>query len=354
MDVIQTFDAKFGRFLSDRHLLLQKEERFEIWRAEETTRVWKQNGTFEGGGVAASSDGRLVVIWSDDTAQVFDTSTAAAVGPPLDHDGADIECAVFSPRGDQLATGACDGLGRVWNVGIGTPACVLGDDLAEEGNYSPAILGLDWSPSGDLIVSFDRDGSGRVWSSKSGLQESENSHSHHREWEFARFLSNRTIVSCGDNEVCTWDARDGDSESGAQPVVGPDYAPLLLIADSLSADAKSIVATSESWRVYVVSTRGLGFGAVLKPDDEDGEVVSAALNQSGAMVATGSDCGNVIIWLAESEVETARAEVRGRVNSLSFSPNDSQILVSGEEVTLFDISQQGRIAQELDACGQGQ
>ncbi|WP_434415001.1 WD40 repeat domain-containing protein [Nannocystis pusilla] len=81
-------------------------------------------------------------------------------GPPrsLPHPSGAVRSAAFSPDGRKLATGAQDGLVRVWDaLGSGAPALLRG--------HTDEVVALAWSPDGDRLASASLDRSARLWSS---------------------------------------------------------------------------------------------------------------------------------------------------------------------------------------------
>nr|WP_276603319.1 protein kinase [Nannocystis pusilla] len=86
-------------------------------------------------------------------------------GPPrsLPHPSGAVRSAAFSPDGRKLATGAQDGLVRVWDaLGSGAPALLRG--------HADEVVALAWSPDGDRLASASLDRSARLWSSGGALQ----------------------------------------------------------------------------------------------------------------------------------------------------------------------------------------
>ncbi|MCY1068352.1 serine/threonine protein kinase [Nannocystis sp. RBIL2] len=86
-------------------------------------------------------------------------------GPPrsLPHPSGAVRSAAFSPDGRKLATGAQDGLVRVWDaLGSGAPALLRG--------HTDEVVALAWSPEGDRLASASLDRSARLWSSAGSPQ----------------------------------------------------------------------------------------------------------------------------------------------------------------------------------------
>ncbi|MFY0531178.1 WD40 repeat domain-containing protein [Nannocystis pusilla] len=86
-------------------------------------------------------------------------------GPPrsLPHPSGAVRSAAFSPDGRKLATGAQDGLVRVWDaLGSGAPALLRG--------HTDEVVALAWSPDGDRLASASLDRSARLWSSAGAAQ----------------------------------------------------------------------------------------------------------------------------------------------------------------------------------------
>ncbi|WP_131732901.1 WD40 repeat domain-containing protein, partial [Actinomadura formosensis] len=122
------------------------------WRGRElpdTERKAVSRSVLSPGGVLAVAFGGWSIVWLVDAAS-GDLLHRLQVG------GTSVDCAVFTPDGRRLLTGASDGRVRVWDVASGECADVLGGHRAE-------VRALTVSPDGRLAASGDEDGVVRVW-----------------------------------------------------------------------------------------------------------------------------------------------------------------------------------------------
>jgi WD40 repeat protein len=150
-----------------------------------------------------SHDGRwLVTASADNTARVWDASTAAPVGQPLEH-AASVRRAKFSPDGSSVATGSDDGIARVWETRTGK---LLTPPMA----HHNAIWSVVFSPDGQRLAVACGDQSATVWNARSGQREFGLLHSGGMyNAEFSP--DGRFLATSGDKGTRFWDAATGEA-----------------------------------------------------------------------------------------------------------------------------------------------
>jgi WD40 repeat protein len=67
-----------------------------------------------------------------------------------------VECCAWAPDGQRLATGASDGLIKLWKMPEGTT-------VAELAGHKSAVLTCAWSAQGNLLVSGSQDQTLKIW-----------------------------------------------------------------------------------------------------------------------------------------------------------------------------------------------
>lgn len=98
---------------------------------------------------------RIVTASDDDTARIWDATTYAPIGLPMQHDG-DVTAAAWSPDGTCVVTASRDQTVRVWDASSGQP---LGPPLRHDASVGDAR----WSPQGDRILTIAGEDALAIW-----------------------------------------------------------------------------------------------------------------------------------------------------------------------------------------------
>jgi WD40 repeat protein len=121
------------------------------------------NGPLSNGGAANgpwfSPERQRLLSAKGTQAQVFDLTTAQAVGRPLPH-GGDVLLAAFSLDGRQVVTAGWDRVVRVWDAQTGHP-------LTPPLLHPRRVLGLAFDGAGQRLVTVGDDNAVRLWDIRS-------------------------------------------------------------------------------------------------------------------------------------------------------------------------------------------
>lgn len=112
--------------------------------------------------VAFSPKGDLFLTVTVHQAQVWETATQKPRGGALEHEGASLKAATFSPDGSKVLTGGSDSRARLWDALTGRP-------INKPVSCSARVMCVAFNPDGNTFVTGAADGSARLWQTKSGL-----------------------------------------------------------------------------------------------------------------------------------------------------------------------------------------
>ena len=320
--------------------------------------------------VTASGDGeaRLWDISSvlnpgagDEKTLVWDAATVG--GSFLFQDPSPLTGAVFSPRGDQIATSSWDGIMRLWDV-------ASQKEIRSFHGHTTAISRAAFSPDGLHLITSSHDGTARLWSVATG-QSVAVFRGQGKSINAAAFSpeGTRAATVSDDGTAFVWDLTKGfERLSGVEPASAAvllDGSPI--ISAAVSHDGRSRVTGHWNHQIRVTGTRELYFEAgnrpvtalAFSPDDQrivtgamdgavhlweartghrlmsfDGhtnKINSVVFSNDGAYVLTASDDGTVRLWNARTS-ETIRSFLDSQIsiNSAAFS-NDGRLIVTASK-----------------------
>ncbi len=174
-DVCTTHDVAWSpmgdRLVTSRGVAHRAEcHAIEVWDVKEGTVLLTPAGhQGDQGAVDWSPDGTAILtVGMDGMARIWDAETGAqrlAMGvvsdPPTDllYYFQVIGDAAWSPRGNQIATGARDHIARVWDAVTGAELCTLR-------GHTGHLTSVTWSPDGERLATASKDGTVRVWDLK--------------------------------------------------------------------------------------------------------------------------------------------------------------------------------------------
>ncbi|MEZ5324645.1 MAG: PQQ-binding-like beta-propeller repeat protein [Verrucomicrobiales bacterium] len=260
--------------------------------------------------VVFSADGRYLAAGSHDTkAAVFDLETKKRIGPKLDHAG-EVHVVALNRNASLLATGASDGMVRVWEIPSGNLRYALSHDDGED------VLDVQFSPQGNVILSASKDGTARLWDADRGSQLY--AFEHNASVHAARFNRQGTLLvtASEDGTARVWDVGSGRPESE------PLRHDRAVRAVAFSPDSAFVLtgAEDDSARLWEVRT-----GAQVHRWGHREQVNDVAFSPDGKLAVTASDDKTARIW----EVTSGR--------EISGSP-----LIHSKEISKVEFSSDGR------------
>jgi WD40 repeat protein/Flp pilus assembly protein TadD len=271
------------------------------------------HGESQVGGVAFSSDGRMILTACRETVRLWDAATGRLIGEPLEHPDY-VGSVAFSPDGHTVLTGCADGA-RLWDVATGRP---IGRRLGD-----PGMMGIvAFSPDGQTIFGGGSR-TARLWDVATGrpirapLMHSGNMCS------VAFSPDGRTILTgCQDGTVRLWDAA-----TGRQLVQIPAH-PMEVVSVAFSPDGRTILTGcfDKMARLWDVAT-GRPIDQTLEHPDR---VTSVAFSRDGQTILTGCSDGTAQLWDAATGRRMGRPLINpGEVGGVAYSPDGRSILIGG-------------------------
>jgi WD40 repeat protein len=276
----------------------------------------------------------------------------------LDGHSGSVRAAAFSPDGARVATGADDGVIRIWNTGTG-------DIRKEFVGHTAAITSIAFNSDGGTLITGGLDNSHRVWDASTGSMLKEFKGEFMGQGISAVFSPNgqQVAIVSSDVGVRIFDLRSGEpvkelsghSDQVDSVAFSPDGS--LLVTASLDR-------TARIWNVRsggtVKELKGHGnavYSAIFSPDGTrvittceddiarifdvktgkliqklEGSGTFAAFSPDNSKVITASSKSVAQIWDAKSGV--ALKELRGHAGAIQvalFSPNGENALTSSED-----------------------
>jgi WD40 repeat protein len=225
-----------------------------------------------------SPDGKHILSWSfDETLRLWDATTGAAVGEPLQREG--LVCgAVYSPDGKRILSWSDDKTVRLWDAAKGA---AIGTPLRHRGQ----VIGAVYSPDGKRILSWSDDKTVRLWDAAKGAA------------------------------ICEPLRHRG-------PVIGAVYSP----------DGKRILSASEeTLRLWDAATGA----AIGKPLRHEGAVNHAVYSPDGKRILSWSDDQTLRLWDAATGTAISKSlRHEGEVNGAAYSLDGARILSWSVDKTL--------------------
>jgi WD40 repeat protein/tRNA A-37 threonylcarbamoyl transferase component Bud32 len=248
-----------------------------------------------------------------------------------------ISCLDFDPRGGVLASGASDGLVRLWQVGTGKPA---GELKGHEGS----VNWVRFSPDGKRLASAGSDGTvilwqqGRLWKRLPRQEHAVSALAFH---PGGRLLATATMDPDAPGIVRLWDI---ERATEVHRFAGHTS---MITALAYSADGRSLASASRDGTVRLLAgetaeemlvfrEHALAVSAVAF--SPDGQLVASA---AGRSLAGRLDEGEVLIWRAATgEVVHRLKGHTHRPTTVAFNPSGTRLATAGSdgEVKLWDVA----------------
>jgi WD40 repeat protein len=312
--------------------------------------------------IAYSPDGKTIATASEDkTVQLWNATTGAREGPPLQHSGP-VDAVQFNPKGGQLLTAVHDGKAFVWDLGgqkrllravphpsivttatfnpDGTRITTAGEDgticfwdaasLAQVGATLKAaspVRVLTFRTDGALLLTGSDDGTAQFWEVSSGkrLDPALREESAVRSVAISRD-GKYALTSTSQGISRLWDV---DTKQAGAPLrhggAGDGRA-------AFSPDGTRAITWSHDWWVQVWEVPSCKpLGERLR---QQGPISAAAFSPDGRLILTASRDGEARLWdAATSKPAGAPLRHAGMVLSALFSPDGKTVLTSGDHPT---------------------
>jgi WD40 repeat protein/serine/threonine protein kinase len=269
-----------------------------------------------------SPDGsRVLAVYSDGTARVWDVATGRPVSPPLAHKGS-VNHAAFSPDGRCLITASGEmgqpGAARVWDV-------VTGKLVAPALQHNDRVEHVAFSSDARRVVTASGDGTARVWDAATGEPVAPPLR-HDAPVHHASFSPDgrRVVTGSEDNTARVWNAATG------QPVTPPLEHKRSVDHAAFSPDGCRVLTTGSGARVWDAATGQ----PVTPPLGSNGWVNHAAFSPDGRRVVTAHMDGTAQVWDAATGQPVAPALRHNRdVQHAEFSPDGDRVVTASKDGT---------------------
>jgi WD40 repeat protein len=289
--------------------------------------------------VAFSPDGRRLATGSEKVAKLWDASTGAAIGAPLEHPGV-VHSLAFRADGKRLATGA-EKVVRFWDPANGR---LIGSLPFPE----PVSL-LAYSPDGTRLAVFGHEGATLVCD---GLGDKPLGPFAEHSWSngpAAFSPDGKTILAdYGPNRARLWDVE-------TRRPIGP---PVTSIGGSVwdvafSPDGTSFLlgcgSGAQMWDVATMKPRGRTIW-------HEGRVRVVAFSSDGKSILTASNDKTARLWNAATLAPTSRFyRQEGPIEGAAITPDGRTVLTAAGDYTAkawaLDTASRGATAAEYEKPG---
>ncbi|KAF7348813.1 WD40 repeat-like protein [Mycena venus] len=282
-----------------------------IWDSETGEVIICSKHNDEVNAVAFSPNGQQIVSGGGDGLRIWDSKTDALVNTLI---GQDILLSVaFSPNGKQLACGSSAKKVQLWDLTMGT---VTGELEGHTGRVQSVVF----SPNGKCIASGSDDHTVRVWDTECRTLLA-GPFKGHTGWILSVAFSpdGKLIVSGSRDQT----VRVCDSATGGV-VAGPWKGVSWIQSVAFSPDGKQVFAGSSNCTVRIWD---LQTGSVVtKLFEHPRWINTIAFSPDGKRIVSGSDDQTICVW--DAEIDNLDAKQVPNVNFITSSNSISSISVS--------------------------
>ena len=288
-----------------------------------------------------SLDGRLVVLTTEQRAEVFDAQTGKTMGKPMVHQG-QIYRMELSPDGKKLATAAWDNTGRIWDFQTGEP-------LTPPLKHRRRLYAIAFSPNGRFVATASEDATARLWDALTG-QPIGPPLAHQGEVVNVCFRpdSRAVLTASTDGTARLW-----STDQGAPVWPQPLRHKGIVWSAEFSPDGKRIVTASadKSAQVWDAQSRL----PVARPMLHEQAVSGAHFSPDGEWVLTFSLDGAARVWDANSgEPVSQPMRHKARLANAVFSPDGRSVFTGSNDgvARLWDARTGYPLSEPLQHAGE--
>ena len=252
--------------------------------------------------------------------------SVSASRPYLSQRNSSINSVAFSPDGQTIATGASDGIVRLWRVSDGALLHAL------EGHTRP-VSGIAFFQDGTLLISVSRDRSVNIWRVSDGALVSRMVERSSEIFSLAVSPDDRLLALGGFGAAWVWEVDIKFFTRVDLREYPGSYVNSL--AFSPNGTILALALSDETVCLRRIPDGENNGETILRLGGHTGKVLSLAFSPDGRYLATGSEDNTLNLWrLSEQADGTLKArhiltlQHPDWVNSLAFSP-DGTLLASG-------------------------
>ncbi|KAG0364209.1 wD repeat domain, partial [Mortierella sp. AD032] len=267
--------------------------------------------------VTVSPDGTLVASASKKVVNVRNKGTQLRL---IGHTR-NVNCIVFSPDNQHIASGSSDQTTRVWDASSG--ACVN-----ELKGHKGAVMSIAFSSAGHQIVTGSEDGTVRLWNLVTGETLNIFGQKVGVDILSVAFSSNGKYIASGseDGAVRIWDAVDYKETSHVY-YHGGVINCIVFSPDNIHIASGGDDGTISIWNMDTKDTeRVIRHGGVIK---------CLAYSSTGENIASGGDDQYVRIWTAATGATDSTLDHNNSVLSLSYSTDGTQIWMGSADYKVY-------------------
>jgi WD40 repeat protein/serine/threonine protein kinase len=277
--------------------------------------------------IAFSPDGKTILTGYGDTtdnqwkggAQLWNSATREAIGPPFEVEGAVLAVA-FSPDGKTVLTGSDDKRARLWNLKT--------REKKELAHDERAVWAVAFSPNGQMALTGGQDHTAHLWNVGTGNQIGSPFNHYDQVKSVAFAPDGLTFLSASGFDAQFWDVASGRRVGSS--LRHPD----LMRCAALSPDGKTVVTGCEDKKVRLWK-RGTGSTVGLPMSHGNRQIIWAlAISRDGKVLVTGSRDGTARLWeVGTGRFLNRRFEHKDWIEAVAVSPDGKTVLTGSNDKT---------------------